>query len=37
MNKLILSLLMLLFLTTCGVKGNLYLPQEKEIDSKNSK
>ncbi len=33
MNKLFQSIIILLHLTSCGVKGDLYLPQE---DPKNS-
>ncbi len=36
MNKLF-YLLIVLFLSSCGVKGNLYLPQEAETNNKIEK
>ncbi|MEK6734404.1 MAG: lipoprotein [Pseudomonadota bacterium] len=34
MNKLLL-IIVLIFLTSCGVKGNLYLPPNKQTMYKN--
>jgi predicted small lipoprotein YifL len=32
MKKLLLSILILLYLTSCGVKGDLYLPPENKTE-----